>query len=398
MNPETFITEGTPESGDYPAFPSGWGRRCELTIQENKIPDTGGDLTDFPVLLTPDCLPSEMFDADGSYPALSGGGDIVITSDFLGANRLSVQVVKFIVENNPANGYAEIWVKVPTVDKDANTKLYIWYNKNNVGQPNVDASYGRNDVWSNGFEAVYHFEEKDPTGNAIGSIVDSSGNNNHGDPKNLDVGDWSESLGFIEHCIITNGIDEAVEVPHDSSLNPTSQLSISLWCYPDDWDGANNPRFVQKGNSDNQYRFLDNGTVIRFEISGLSASITGTEPTTGAWHHFFGSWDGSTIKLLIDKVKTSASASGTMGTTTDPLHIATKYIGAVSGDYLDGRFDEVRIASLGRADEWIEAEYNNQDDPGTFITDGTPVTPTESFTEHSVIRGAYRGILRGGVS
>jgi len=65
------------------------------------------------VLLTAANLPSEMFDADGSYPARSDGGDIRISKDAAGATQLAREIVNFNIDNDPANGYAEIWVKIP---------------------------------------------------------------------------------------------------------------------------------------------------------------------------------------------------------------------------------------------------------------------------------------------
>ncbi len=55
----------------YAGFPQNWGRKCELIIQSSQIT---GDLTEFPVLIIEAKLPQEMFDSDGTYPALNGGG------------------------------------------------------------------------------------------------------------------------------------------------------------------------------------------------------------------------------------------------------------------------------------------------------------------------------------
>ena len=68
------------------AFPTDWGRRCAIVIQSSKV---DANLADFPVLLTKDTLPSEMFDHDGSYPALEGGGDIRFSSDEAGETQLA---------------------------------------------------------------------------------------------------------------------------------------------------------------------------------------------------------------------------------------------------------------------------------------------------------------------
>ena len=142
------------------AFPTGWGRRCSLTVDHTKVIS---DQSDFPVLFTVANLPSEMFDADGSYPALSGGGDIRFSSDSAGATQLSCEVVSFTINNDPALGTAEIWVKT-SISSSVDTVIYVWYNKAGETQPAVDAAYGRNSVWS-AFKFVCHMD----------GVTDSSG-------------------------------------------------------------------------------------------------------------------------------------------------------------------------------------------------------------------------------
>jgi len=93
------------------AFPTGWNRKCMRFVNTGNVFFTGQSGT-VEVLLTAANLPSEMFDADGSYPARSDGGDIRISRDAAGATQLAREVVNFNIDNDPANGYAEIWVKM----------------------------------------------------------------------------------------------------------------------------------------------------------------------------------------------------------------------------------------------------------------------------------------------
>ena len=92
-----------------PVFPGGWGRKCPLRIPVGTASET---LSDFPVLLTRDTLPEEMFDADGPHPAQDGAGDLRFTADSSGATRLACEIVTFATDNDPANGRAQIYVNV----------------------------------------------------------------------------------------------------------------------------------------------------------------------------------------------------------------------------------------------------------------------------------------------
>src|SRR3989344_9339631 len=89
-----------PPQPAYAALDTEPTRKVEIVIQASKIDAT---LTDFPVLLTEDNIPSEACDADGTSPAQNGGGDVRFTSDENGNSMLPLEVVDFITDNNPAN-------------------------------------------------------------------------------------------------------------------------------------------------------------------------------------------------------------------------------------------------------------------------------------------------------
>ena len=142
------------------AFPTGWNRKCLVTIQSSQVSGSATTHSDFPVLLTVDNLPSEMFDKDGTYPAQMGGGDIRFTSDSAGTTPLPCHVVKFITNDTPANGEAIIYVGVD-VASDSDTTIYVWYNTSDTKrQPkynaNTDADgfQGSDYVWAN-YVAMY---------------------------------------------------------------------------------------------------------------------------------------------------------------------------------------------------------------------------------------------------
>jgi len=168
------IDDSTTSGGGGGLFAE-WGRKCELVIQSSQVPDT---LTNFPVLLTELTLPSEMLDADGSYPALNGGGDIRFSSDAIGSTRLSCEIVTFTTDNNPANGTAEIWVDVPTVLSSSNTSIWVWYDSSGASQPAASAAYGSESVWDANYKGVWHLNE---SGNGTADeFADATSNANHG--------------------------------------------------------------------------------------------------------------------------------------------------------------------------------------------------------------------------
>lgn len=135
-------------------FPTGWARKCALTINSAQIVGSGTH-NNFPVLLTQANLPSDMLDKDGAAPARMGGGDIRFTSDAAGSTKLPCHVVEFITANDPANARVTIYVglNLPT---GSSTTIYVWYRtateidqpKYNAN-PDADGFQGSDYVWAN---------------------------------------------------------------------------------------------------------------------------------------------------------------------------------------------------------------------------------------------------------
>ncbi len=154
-----------------------------------------------------------------------------------------------------------------------------------------------------------------------------------------------------------DGSDEVI-IPSDSSLNPTTAITVMAWINADDWDG--NRRILQKG-VDDQYRLIEEGN-LEFSLAGISgADIETPLPTTGTWHHIAGTYDGSTIRLYVDGVeKASGSASGPIQTSSTPLYIGNKPFSSYSGDFFKGIIDEVRIYNRALLHQEINDTMSNE--------------------------------------
>ena len=205
----------------YGAFPVDWGRKCELVIQNSQVVT---DCTDYPVLITLATLPSEIFDADGSYPALNGGGDIRFSSNADGSTQLPCEIEQFVTDNDPANGKAEIWVK-RTLSSASNTSIWIWYNKSGESQPAEDSAYGKEAVWDSNFKMVQHMNQ-DPSGSAP-QMIDSTSNDNDGTSAGtMLTGD--QVAGQIDGSLDFDGGDDYVDMGTDASLLAVN-YTLTAW-------------------------------------------------------------------------------------------------------------------------------------------------------------------------
>ena len=379
------------------AFPTGWNRKAKLTIQSSKVSAT---LSNFPVLLTADTLPSEMFDADGSYPAQNGGGDIRISSDSAGTTQLPIEVVSFVTDNNPANGSAQIWVKVTSVSSSADTDIYIWYNTSGSDtQPGRTDTYGSDNVWDSSYVGVWHLEE-DPTGSAP-QFNDSTATLAHGTSSNMESGD--SVAAKVGNGVNADGSNESITVGSVGALEPASAVTVEAWIRRDGtvpdwatiiWSGpVNNDPWgaygIQNANASGDDQIL-------WKITTGSTDDTiafTTAIASGTWYHVAGIYDGSDMYARLNgSQEATASKTGSIADYGTP---GLRFFGDSTGGYANYSLDEVRISNAARSADWLNATYNNQSDPSTFVVEGTPESTGGTPTPHGVLGLPVHGPFAG---
>ncbi len=374
---------------------SGWGRQCALVIQSSKVLST---LTNFPIMLTEDSLPSEMFDADGSYPALSDGGDIRFSTDIDGENQLPCEIEYFVTNNDPANGKAVIWVNVPSVSGSSNTTIYIWYNKSGESQPGRATTYGFEKVWNSSYHLIMHMNNT-PAGN--NSILDSTSYLNHGTPTNMGSSNLVD--GKYGKCLEFNeGVDsEYIRVLHHSSLSITPDLTLQVIGKPTDvnvdygnWVGKDRHADNTKVN----YRICYNGTTgnlnFFYNQDGWKA-VTSFVLSNGTWYKACGGKEGVNSFNNVNNNNYSTTTGVTVaGDDVNDLMIGCCDIQSTPNylnDFFEGQIGEIRLCNVRLSTDWMDAEYNNWNDPATFIIESSPTNPpyiellTESFTLNDTV-------------
>ena len=361
-----------------------WGRTVALTIDNTKVGGTANH-TNFVVPFTEDNLPSEMFDADGSFPALNGGGDIRFTSDAAGSTRLAVEVVSFVTDNNPANGTAEVHVKVPTLDYNDDTIVYCWYNKTGETQPAVTDTYGRNNVWT-AYDYVWHFNETPAT--AGNDFADSTGTTpldgvTFGGDEQI-AGPYGNAIAFAANdraedeadgtlaALLTN-YNLSISVIMKRATFATADAVVASWEGTDDWGIYPMDDSVQTLGMKIFWR----------DVGSTQIGVNNTGQATATWH-----WASYTTRasndheLYINGVsKGTSSATGTAGPFTG-FYVGG--LGATSQDW-DGDIADVRISSAAVTTGWLLTEYNAGNAPSTFVSVGTPSSPSAGIAAQSSI-------------
>jgi hypothetical protein len=194
-----------------------------------------------------------------------------------------------------------------------------------------------------------------------GSVAnDSSGNSNTGTVSfNIaggGTGQWDPD-GMVNGALDFDGEYTQVIVSNSPSLNPNNGITVAAWVNASGW--YNSPRILEKGASDNQYALLVQSSQIEFLLAGVTnGTLVVPTPSTGAWHHLAGTYDGSLISLYIDgQLATQQVASGALTITTDPLVIGNKPSGNVF-DAFSGTLDDVRIYCSALSPTQISQLYN----------------------------------------
>jgi len=353
-----------------PGF-SGYGYSSAIIIDAAQVAGSA-NLTNFPVLV------SGTYDGTGGEPDLRGpsvpgkvtnanGYDLIFAADAAGLKPLDFEIEKW----DAATGELVAWVKIPSLDYDDNTTIYMLYGNSAVtsSQENITG------VWDSNYKGVWHLKETDIDGGS-GDIKDSTSNANNGTTGGMDGSD--QVAGKVDGSFDFDGVNDNVSVIHDTSINPTGDMTLSAWINPRSFGGIDEGHIFGKLTGS-----YPTWTGYRFEIGpwGLSGTLGYTAgdheavasgPDTialNSWQHVVATVSGSNVTLYINGV-VKTSSTDTLGSTrsnTLDLQIGTD----PAGDrWWDGKIDEARVSNVARSPDWITTEYNNQNAPGSFYSVG----------------------------
>jgi hypothetical protein len=329
-------------------------RRKQITIQASQVeaPASPGFLADFPVLFS-------VVDPQIAERASMDGSDIYfVAAD--GEFRLDYEIERW----NPATGELVAWVKLPQVSASANTVFYVHY-----GDPEQAEPVNPTDVWTSDFVAVWHLAQ-DPGPGMPGDIVDSTTGNDGTARATMDTSDLV--TGQIGNGLDFDGIDD--EIVFENPISGNTSHTISAWVNQRTTN-SDDAVVVLGTGSPNQARWFYSartGNAVAFGFFANDRISTNNIENDG-WTLLHWTYDGDTSNLYVNGdledgpvdtnpgVNTQGNA-GRIGNVTSP-----DFGSAMN---LNGRADEVRIATSARSPEWIRTEFNNQSNPSSFYVVG----------------------------
>ena len=345
-------------------FYSGYESRIPLTVRSSEIDSS---LTDFPVYVDLADLGSTFWNG-----VQTDGDDIrVTTAD--GQTELPYELVS--IDTGGETG--ELHFKAPNLTNSANTTFYIYFDNPSASGYAATDTFGRNNVWTNGYEAVYHFPTTiDSTGN--GYTLSASNITNSATTKvGTQAADFngSNSIYTFSNASTILGGHSAVTFSGwiDSDVTATDKGFLATNVI----DGSDAPfcmRYDAAGFSGG------GSSVIKGCIGttgGASAYETVSNIQTTDWQHVVQTWQaGQALDVYVDGLASGFTAAppSQTGTVdiggTGPLYIGAGAKDSAAGGW-DGRLDEMRFASVFRSADWIAAEYSNQNTPSSFYSVGS---------------------------
>jgi hypothetical protein len=188
---------------------------------------------------------------------------------------------------------------------------------------------------------------------------DSSAHGNDGTLVNMDPAtDWVP--GQIDGALEFDGATEYILVPHDPSLSLINQLTVAAWIYKESTVGYDIA--VNKGTWGNNHNYrlgtLDDEITFGFyDGAWREFNTSGVDLQTDTWYHVAATFNNANNSV---RVYLNGSEVNNWSPTEQPLtNTDDLYIGRTqSGEYWDGKLDDVRIYNRTLDQAEIQALYN----------------------------------------
>lgn len=331
-------------------FEEGWFYRKQITINHELV---DGDLSNFPVLVN-------IIDPDLAIKAQSDGDDILFMDGIEYANRLSHEIEFF----NYSTGELIAWVNITSLSSTDDTDFYMYYG--NLGCESQEETLN---TWDSNYVMVQHLDE------TSGIHYDSSIYGNDGVSIN---GTDQDATGFIDGADGFDGSKNWINCGNNDSLFLPYAMTLQAWvnrigdgtgrylgiigrAQDTSTGGYNRYQLRYKQEDDVVHFFLGNDTYYTIICSDDDLAL-------GVWTHLVVTWDGSKMQMFVDGVKQTEEGyfNDTTIVTTAVVEIGRYW----DINFFEGIIDEARISNIDRDSSWISTEYNNQNEPNSFLNVG----------------------------
>ena len=202
-------------SSPSPWYDTNWPYRKQITVQFSQVDSTESNI---PVYVDLADLGTDFFASVNV-----DGGDIRVTN----SNGVT-EMAREVVAVNKGSETGELHFRADSLSSSSPTSFYIYYGNSGASDYAVTATYGRNNVWSNNYDAVYHLEE-DAAGITSNNLyVDSTGNGYDGDDRISATG----QLGQLGAGQELDGSDDFVNMGDVLDFADPANFTLESWIRP----------------------------------------------------------------------------------------------------------------------------------------------------------------------
>ena len=333
------------EVSSFPRSYSNWTYRMNITIAAGKITE---NLTDFPLLVL-------VYNSGLKDYAQDDGDDILFTDN--NGNKLNHEIELFNKTYNSTDALLIAWVSV-NLSSSSNNVIWMYYN--NSQSANQQNSTG---VWGKEAVGIYHLKE------LSGTIYDSTGRAHQsiaigGTPDYAQAGKIGNAINFDANS------NEYINFGDVNDFDFTGNYTICAWFKTT--QSASSVGIIGKlttspyagyalqTNSGYPRIWLGNQTGYYYPQGNLTVNDS-------AWHYFFLRRENGTNTYYIDGVmQATVFVPGSLASTSG------FYIGSWGNTAYDytGLVDEVQLFDKSQSIEWMNATYQNQNNPYGFYSVG----------------------------
>jgi len=351
-----------------------WDYRQKITIDSSQVQSS---LTDFPVYVDLATMSSGFFSN-----VQSDGGDIRVTK----ADG-TTEVAREVVSVDTASSTGELHFKAPSISGTSDTEFYIYYGNSGASNYADSATYGAENVWTNGYGAVWHFNEQS------GDVYDSTGNY-VGQPQNIVS---RNNLSPTGNAYEYNGQNSEIKFTNNNLIQDLDRLTVSTWVKSDNYSGGDSQATLI-GRNNSFLQFFEDGTPKpALAIWGARVTAPNTLPTS-KWNYFAARLNSNQAENNVFDILINDSIVKDNSPPDEAIYDASEFgIGSSFEDrYFYGLIGEMRLSEVVRSVSWLKTTHTNQNSPTTFYTVGSEETQTNSGKMSSSNYAIVRDSLNSG--
>jgi len=302
--------------------------------------------------------------------AMSDGGDIRFCSNSDGSGSLGFRLVEYNAGSSRIRGF----VKVPSLSSSGTTSIYMFYGRQDDGQPPASWHEGWNNSISK--KCVSRWELATDYGPGRGPAIGAQNYNLTA------VGSPSAVSGKIYQCYNYNGSSQYMYSTATAVFSP-DKFTVAAWIKADTVSSLHTIMSTENAGFTAGWSLrVYNGKVeMIFYASGAWRVVTSSTTilTDGTWYFVVGTFDGSNLRLYVN-----ASEEGTpQAYSTYTKSNTALYIGecAATGRKFDGYIDEPRFYDFALSQDEIEIIYRMTKDPAgdSYIAGQAPAAFGSGF-------------------